>query len=101
MLNCGWTVTASSSLVVGKIIPELKDSAFGKATVRQVIVLGWVIARTTGKSVPSLLSERIWSRMGAEQSGYMTVHPQGDGLCRRRVVRRIAGPGPHRAVNAE
>ncbi len=129
--------------LVGKIIPELKDSAFGKATVRQVMdmttaldfsedysdpdagiwtysaaanplpkpadysgpvgyyeflqtvkqqgehgtafgyktintdVLGWVIARTTGKSVPRLLSERIWSRMGAEQSGYMTVDSLG------------------------
>jgi len=138
--------------LVGKIIPELKDSAFGKATVRQVMdmttaldfsedysdpnagiwtysaaanplprpagysgpvgyyeflqtvkqqgehgtafgyktintdALGWVIARTTGKSVPSLLSERIWSRMGAEQSGYMTVDSlgtafAGGGLC--------------------
>ena len=129
--------------LVGTVIPELKDSAFGTATVRQVMdmttaldfsedysdpkagiwiysaaasplpkpadyngpvgyyeflqtvkqkgehgtafgyktintdVLGWVIARTTGKSVPRLLSERIWSRMGAEQSGYMTVDSLG------------------------
>ncbi|MCA9170113.1 MAG: serine hydrolase [Planctomycetales bacterium] len=137
---------------VGTIIPELKDSAFGKATVRHVMdmttaldfsedysdpdagiwtysaaasplpkppgysgpvgyyeflqtvkqqgehgtafgyktintdTLGWVIARTTSKSIPCLLSERIWSRMGAEQSGYMTVDSlgtafAGGGLC--------------------
>jgi CubicO group peptidase (beta-lactamase class C family) len=129
--------------LVGTIVPELEDSAFGQATVRQVMdmttaldfsedysdpnagiwdysaaanplpkptgysgpvgyyeflqtvkqkgehgaafgyktintdALGWVIARTTGKSVPNLLSERIWSRMGAEQSGYMTVDSLG------------------------
>lgn len=137
---------------VGTIIPELGNSAFGRATVRQVMdmttaldfsedysdpnagiwsysaaanplpkpanyqgpigyyeflqtvnqkgkhgiefgyktintdALGWVIARTTGKSVPHLLSERIWSRIGAEQSGYMTVDSlgtafAGGGLC--------------------
>ena len=129
--------------LVGQIIPELNDSAFGNATVRQVMdmttaldfsedysdpeagiwtysaaasplpkpasyqgpigyyeylqtvkqkgqhgqafgyktintdTLGWVLARTTGKSVPNLLSERIWSRMGAEQDGYMTVDSLG------------------------
>jgi CubicO group peptidase (beta-lactamase class C family) len=129
--------------LVGTIVPELKDSAFGNATVRQVMdmttaldfsedysnplagiwaysaaanplpkpadykgpigyyeylqtvkqkgthgtvfgyktintdALGWVIARTTGKSIPTLLSERIWSLMGAEQDGYMTVDSLG------------------------
>jgi CubicO group peptidase (beta-lactamase class C family) len=128
---------------VSAIIPELKDSAFGSATVRQVMdmttgldfsedysdpnagiwvysaaanplpkpadytgpvgyyeflqtvkqkgthgevfgyktvntdALGWIIARTTGKSVPQLLSERIWARIGAEQDGYMTVDSVG------------------------
>lgn len=129
--------------LVSSIIPELKDSAFGSATVREVMdmttaldfsedfsdpkagiwvysaaanplpkpagyegpigyyeflktvkqngthgqafgyktvntdTLGWVIARSTGKSVSALLSERIWSQMGAEQSAYMTVDSLG------------------------
>ena len=128
---------------VSSIIPELKDSAFGNATVRQIMdmttaldysedysdpkadiwiyskaasplpkpkdyegpngyfeylqtvkqdgvhgevfgyrtintdALGWIISRVTGKDLAHLLSERIWSRMGAEQDGYMTVDAKG------------------------
>ena len=130
-------------LKVSSIIPELKDSAFGSATVRQVMdmttaldysedysdpnadiwiyskaasplpkpkdyegpngyfeylqmvrqdgvhgeafgyrtinsdALGWILSRVTGKDLARLLSERIWSRMGAEQDGYMTVDAKG------------------------
>lgn len=39
--------------------------------------LGWIISRVSGKAVTELLSERIWSRMGAEQDGYMTVDGKG------------------------
>jgi len=129
---------------VATIIPELKDSAFGSATVRQVMnmttslkysedyadpnadiwvyskaasplpkpndykgpngyfeylqtvkqddikhgeafsyktvnsdTLGWIISRVTGKNIASLLSERIWIKMGAEQDGYTTVDAKG------------------------
>ena len=124
---------------VDTIVPELSDSAFGNATVRQVMdmttgleysedyadpdadiwkysaaaspwpkpesyngpngyfeylqtvrprgvhgnafhymtintdVLGWIVSRISGKEVTALLSERIWSKMGAEQDAYMTV----------------------------
>lgn len=129
--------------LVGDLIPELKDSAFGDATVRQVMdmttgldysedyadpkaevwtyaqagsplpkpegytgprsyfefletvkkagkhgeafgyktinadALGWLIARATGKSVADLLSERIWSRIGAEREAFYTVDSIG------------------------
>ena len=39
--------------------------------------LGWVLARVSGKSVAQLLSERIWSRLGAEQDAYMSVDSIG------------------------
>ncbi|MEM9406132.1 MAG: serine hydrolase [Acidobacteriota bacterium] len=131
------------SAVVSSIIPELGDSAFGNATVRQVMdmttglaysedysdpeadiwvysaaasplpkavgydgpdgyfqylqtvqpegrhgdafhyktintdALGWILSRVTGTEVTELLSERIWSRMGAEQDAYMTVDGKG------------------------
>jgi hypothetical protein len=137
--------TLDDTALVRDIIPELEDSAFGSATVRQVMdmttafefsedygdpdaaiwvynaaaspfpkpadydgpegyfeflqtvgpdpegiqhgdefhyrtpnsdVLGWIISRVSGMEVTDLLSERIWSRMGAEQDAYMTV----DGL---------------------
>ena len=129
--------------LVSELIPELSESAFGNATVRQVMdmttglqysedysdpnadiwiysaaasplpkpadyqgpdgyfeylqtvrpegehghafhyktintdALGWIISRVTGMEVTELLSQRIWSRMGAEQDGYMTVDGRG------------------------
>lgn len=39
--------------------------------------LGWVLARVSGKTVAQLLSERIWSKLGAEQDAYMTVDSTG------------------------
>lgn len=39
--------------------------------------LGWIISRITGMEVTDLLSERVWSRMGAEQDAYMTVDAKG------------------------
>ena len=50
--------------------------AFGYKTVN-TDALGWIISRVTGKSVTTLLSERIWSRIGAEQDAYMTVDAIG------------------------
>lgn len=40
-------------------------------------VLGWIVARASGKSVATLLSERIWRRMGMEQAGYFQVDATG------------------------
>lgn len=39
--------------------------------------LGWIISRVTGQSITTLLSERIWQKMGAEQDAYMTVDGKG------------------------
>jgi CubicO group peptidase (beta-lactamase class C family) len=40
-------------------------------------MLGWMISRVTGRSVTDLASERLWSRMGAEQDAYQTVDGKG------------------------
>ncbi|MEM9085792.1 MAG: serine hydrolase [Pseudomonadota bacterium] len=40
-------------------------------------MLGWIITRVSGKSVTQLASERLWSRIGAEQDAYMTVDGKG------------------------
>jgi len=45
--------------------------AFGYKTVNSD-VLGWIIARVTGKAVSELVSERLWQRMGTEQDAYYT-----------------------------
>jgi CubicO group peptidase (beta-lactamase class C family) len=135
--------TLDQDALVSTIVPELAESAFGDATVRQVMdmttglafsedyadpkaeiweysaaaspfprptdytgpdgyyeylatvraegehgetfgyktvntdALGWILSRVTGKAVTRLLSERIWSRMGAEQDAYFTVDGRG------------------------
>jgi CubicO group peptidase (beta-lactamase class C family) len=51
-------------------------AAFGYKTVN-TDALGWVLARVTGMSVAELLSERIWTRVGAEQDGYFSVDSIG------------------------
>ncbi|MGR5236858.1 serine hydrolase domain-containing protein [Vibrio alfacsensis] len=50
--------------------------AFGYKTVNSD-TLGWIISKVTGKDMATLLSERIWLKMGAEQDGYMTVDAKG------------------------
>jgi CubicO group peptidase (beta-lactamase class C family) len=40
-------------------------------------VLCWVMSRVSGVGLPEMLSERIWSRLGCEQDGYMTVDSIG------------------------
>ena len=51
-------------------------AAFGYKTIN-TDALGWIIARVTGKSVAQFMSERIWSKMGAEQDAYYTVDSIG------------------------
>ena len=51
-------------------------SSFGYKTIN-TDALGWIISRVTGKEVTELFSERIWSKMGAEQDAYMTVDGKG------------------------
>lgn len=50
--------------------------AFGYKTVN-ADVLGWVIAKASGKSVDQLLSEKIWSKIGMEQDAYYQVDALG------------------------
>ncbi len=50
--------------------------AFGYKTVN-ADALGWVVARSTGISVADYLSNRIWSRIGAEREAFFTVDSIG------------------------
>jgi len=49
---------------------------FGYKTVN-ADALGWVISKVTNKSVADLLSEKIWSKIGMEQSAYYQVDALG------------------------
>jgi len=57
-----------------------KDSPHGEKFEYKTVntdVLGWVMARVTGKPVSELVRERFWSRLGMEQDGYFTVDSIG------------------------
>jgi CubicO group peptidase (beta-lactamase class C family) len=43
-------------------------------------VLGWIMRRVTGTRLETLISERIWSRLGCEQDAYITVDSSGVAL---------------------
>lgn len=49
---------------------------FGYKTIN-TDVLGWIISKTTGKSIPDLLSERIWQPLGTHYEGYFQVDGAG------------------------
>ena len=40
-------------------------------------VLAWVLERATGRRYPELLSDALWSRVGAEHDGFITVDQVG------------------------
>ena len=42
-------------------------------------VLGWLIARVTGRNPVDVLQERIWGRLGAEEDAYMLTDSHGTG----------------------
>ena len=50
--------------------------AFGYKTVNSD-VLGWIIARVTGKTINEVLSEKIWRKLGVEQDAYYSVDAVG------------------------
>lgn len=50
--------------------------AFGYKTIN-TDALGWIISRATGQDLTELLSEKVWSQMGAEQDAYMTIDGKG------------------------
>lgn len=43
-------------------------------------VMGWLLQRVTGKSYATLLSERIWTRIGAQDDAYVWADPNGTQL---------------------
>jgi CubicO group peptidase (beta-lactamase class C family) len=49
---------------------------FGYKTVN-TDAMGWIISRVTGKSIPDLLSERIWKPLGTWYDGYYQIDGSG------------------------
>ncbi|WP_439185447.1 serine hydrolase domain-containing protein [Carboxylicivirga taeanensis] len=57
-----------------------KDGQHGQVFAYKTVntdVMGWIISRVTGKSIPVLLSERIWQPLGTRYDGYYQVDGAG------------------------
>lgn len=50
--------------------------AFGYKTIN-TDAMGWIISKVTGKSIPELLSERIWQPIGSHHDGYYQIDRSG------------------------
>ena len=51
-------------------------NVFGYKTIN-TDVMGWLISKVTGQSIPELLSERIWKPLGTHVDGYFQVDGAG------------------------
>lgn len=71
--------TAARSMA--EFLPTLKkDGEHGAAFAYKSVdteVLGWLLQRVTGKHYATLLSERIWSRLGAQEDAYVFADANG------------------------
>jgi 6-aminohexanoate-oligomer exohydrolase len=56
--------------------PGKEDFQYSSATTE---VLGWVLERAAGTPYPQLVSEVLWSRMGAAHDAFITVDEAGTG----------------------
>lgn len=57
-----------------------KEGEHGKGFIYKTVnpeAVAWAVSRVTGKRPSDLVSERIWSRLGAEEDAYVTIDPAG------------------------
>ncbi len=64
----------------GFLVTLKKEGEHGTAFAYKTVntdVLGWLIRRSTGKSLGQLLSERFWQPLGVEGDAYMLIDSEG------------------------
>jgi CubicO group peptidase (beta-lactamase class C family) len=74
----------AGATIVHDYLPKLrKQGAHGEAFAYKTVnteVMCWVMSRVTGRSLPQLLQERLWSPLGCEEDGYIVVDPVGTAM---------------------
>jgi CubicO group peptidase (beta-lactamase class C family) len=84
-LHAAGLLPAPPSYAGPRTIPDLlvtikKEGEHGAAFKYKTVdteVMGWLLQRVTGKSYATLLSERLWSRIGAQDDAYVWADPIG------------------------
>jgi len=83
---CGWRPVRSGEIkpTIRDIILTLpKERPHGQSFSYRSIetdVIAWVLERVGGDDLASLLSDRIWKKIGCEQNGFFTVDGAGTAL---------------------
>ncbi len=85
-IACGWKLAKDDKDYVS--VPEIavklnKSREHGELFEYRSIetdVLSWVMESATGRYMPDLMSEKIWSKLGAEQEAYFTLDRSGNAL---------------------
>ena len=83
--RCGPAACAPRAAMCAKSMAEhlptvQKDGEHGTAFAYKSVdteVLGWLLQRVTGKSYATLLSERIWSKLGMQEDAYVFADANG------------------------
>jgi CubicO group peptidase (beta-lactamase class C family) len=79
----GWDATSTGSGIYAFVPTIKKEGTHGPEfhyRTPNTDIVGWLIARVTGKSPAQVLSERIWSRIGAEGDAFLQVDARGTPL---------------------
>ena len=80
------------------LLTLLKEGTHGQGFMYKTVnsdALAWVLHRTSGSDMASLLQERIWSRLGAEADAFIALDPSGAAVasggfnCRLRDLARF------------
>jgi CubicO group peptidase (beta-lactamase class C family) len=87
-LFAGGLLPAPATYAGPRTIPDFlktvrKQGEHGAGFVYKTVdteVIGWLLERVTGKSFATLMSERIWSRIGAQEDAYVWADPTGTQL---------------------
>lgn len=84
MRACGMRPRSGNSYVPDTLFDYLrtlrKEGDHGVAYAYKTVsseVMAWVMAKVTGLNLAEYLHDRIWSRLGCEEDGYMLVDPVG------------------------
>jgi len=56
-------------------------------------LIGMIISKVTGKKTSAVMSEKVWSKMGAEQDGFVVQNPNGEELVSAAINSNLRDAG--------
>jgi CubicO group peptidase (beta-lactamase class C family) len=72
-----WSMSKSFTGLLATLKKEGEHGVGFKYKTVDTEAIDWLLQRVTGKSLSALMSERLWSRIGAQDDDYVWVDPIG------------------------